>query len=195
MKNGFVKVAATTPEIKVADCAYNGGQIIAQALKLAEEGCKLIAFPELCITGYTCGDLFLQEPLLRGAMEELGHIASETKQCDSLIVVGLPIMHIGRLYNVAAVIKAGQVLGLVPKSRIPNYSEFYEGRHFAYGEECRSTQLLPFQQDPVPFQTRLLFACSNMPDFCLAVEICEDLWMPIPPSSFHAMAGATLIMQ
>ena len=205
MKDGFIKVGVVTPDLKVADTDFNGNEIIKWTQKLANQGVKLIVFPELCITGYTCNDLFLQDALLEGAEKTLLRIVEETEELDSVIVVGLPMTHNDRLYNVAAVIKSGEVLGLVPKSHIPGYSEFYESRHFAKGNEEVVTKKLgtvkqgseELDEDDneqwVDFGTKQLFACENLKGFVLGVEICEDLWMPAPPSSYHAMAGATVI--
>lgn len=191
MKQGFVKVAAATPKVRVADCKYNADKII----KIIEEGEKerirLLVFPELCITGYTCGDLFLQNRLLRSAREELLRIAGATKDKELLAVVGLPFLLDGKLYNMAAVLYRGGILGLVPKTAIPNYSEFYEGRHFTPG--FAAVRQVKVGGKMVPAGTRLLFACRELPDFVLGVEICEDIWVTIPPSSYHAMAGATVI--
>ena len=135
MRDGYIKVAAVTPKVKVADPAYNG-QVIFQKLKEAEEErAVVVVFPELCITGYSCGDLFLQETLLRSAKEELIKIAADTNGKNMLVFVGLPISWNGNLYNVAAALCQGKILGLVPKMHIPNYNEFYEARHFAKGME------------------------------------------------------------
>lgn len=204
MLEGFVKVAACSPELKVADCEYNCDKMIEKAQKMSNKGAKVLAFPELCLTGYTCGDLFLQDRLLNGAMEGLERFATETKACDTLFSVGLPLLHRGRLYNVAAVVFHGEVLGLVPKSHIPTYSEFYEGRHFAGGdsawqrgtvsEEDCGTHRLPFMDSEVPFGAKQIFTCEQLPELSVAIEICEDLWVPVPPSSYHAMAGATVIL-
>lgn len=204
MLEGFVKVAACSPELKVADCEYNCDKMIEKAQKMSSKGAKVLAFPELCLTGYTCGDLFLQDRLLNGAMEGLERFATETKACDTLFSVGLPLLHRGRLYNVAAVVFHGEVLGLVPKSHIPTYSEFYEGRHFAGGdsawqrgtvsEEGCGTHRLPFMDSEVPFGAKQIFTCEQLPELSVAIEICEDLWVPVPPSSYHAMAGATVIL-
>ena len=203
MKDGFIKVAVTAPDSKVADCAYNIEKMIEKAEELAGKGVRIAVFPELGISAYTCSDLFLQEPLLTGAEKALGKFVKETEKLDLLSVVSLPLRHQARLYNVAAVVKGGKVLGLVPKSHIPMYSEFYEGRHFAsgdvaqaqgkYAEEKMGTHRLAFQKEEIVFGIRQLFCCEQMPELCLAVEICEDLWMPVPPSSYHAMAGATII--
>lgn len=204
MLDGFVKVAACSPELKVADCEYNCDKMIEKSRRMSHEGVKVLAFPELCLTGYTCGDLFLQDQLLKGALEGLGRFAAETKACDTLFCAGLPLLHRGRLYNVAAVIFHGEVLGLVPKSHIPAYSEFYEGRHFAGGdsawqrgtvsEEGCGTHRLPFMDREVPFGAKQIFTCEQLPELSVAVEICEDLWVPVPPGSYHAMAGATVIL-
>ncbi len=204
MKDGFIRVAASAPKLRVADCEYNSEMLIQKIHEMSAKDVDVVTFPELCITGYTCGDLFLQEALLKGALDGLMKITDATKECDTVFVVGLPLMHQGRLYNVAAVLLRGEVLGLVPKSHIPSYSEFYEGRHFASGDvgfangvlntECMTTHVLPFQTSPVAFGAKQLFTCQNVPELTVAVEICEDLWMPIPPSSYHAMAGATVII-
>lgn len=204
MLDGFVKVATCSPELKVADCEYNCDKMIEKSRKMSHEGVKVLAFPELCLTGYTCGDLFLQDQLLKGALEGLGRFAAETKACDTLFCAGLPLLHRGRLYNVAAVIFHGEVLGLVPKSHIPTYSEFYEGRHFAGGdsawqrgtvsEEGCGTHRLPFMDREVPFGAKQIFTCDQLPELSVAIEICEDLWVPVPPGSYHAMAGATVIL-
>ncbi|MDY3774379.1 MAG: NAD(+) synthase [Eubacterium sp.] len=207
MKDGFVKVAATAPDSKVADCKYNVQKMIEKAEELAGKGVRIVVFPELCITCYTCSDLFLQEPLLAGAEKGLETYTRQTEKLDLLSIVSLPLSHQGRLYNVAAVVKGGRVLGLVPKSHIPMYSEFYEGRHFASGdrnqaagksenEENRAmgTHSFSFQKEPVFFGIRQLFCCREMPELSVAVEICEDLWVPVPPSSYHAMAGATVLV-
>ncbi len=204
MQDGFVKVAVCSPELKVADTGYNCGKMIEKAREFGRQGTRVLVFPELSFTGYTCGDLFLQEPLLRGALDALARFTGETKDLDMLCVAGLPLTHQGRLFNVAAVCFHGEVLGLVPKSHIPSYSEFYEGRHFAGGNEAYRTgktdetgnarHQLPFQNEPVCFGTKQIFTCTQIPELTLAVEICEDLWVPVPPSSYHAMAGATVIV-
>ncbi len=197
MKDGFIRVGVSAPELRVADCDYNAEKIIEKAKEMMKQDVDVVTFPELCITGYTCGDLFLQEALLDGAIKALERIVVETKEWDTVYVVGLPMTHQGRLYNVAAVVFHGVVLGIVPKSHIPSYGEFYEGRHFASGndiEEGVTTHLLSFQDSPVTFGAKQLFVCDNVPELSMAVEICEDLWMPVPPSSYHAMAGATLIV-
>lgn len=196
MKDGFIKVAAVTPDIEVGNTAYNTEQII-QCIELAgKEDVRLLVFPELCISGYTCNDLFLQNILLEGCLEGLEQIRSASRTHDMLIVVGLPFLFHARLYNIAAVIYQGEVLGLVPKQHIPNYSEFYEARHFAPApaeNEAVDIPVLGAHGRQIPFGAKLLFAADNLPDFVLGIDICEDLWMPIPPSCHHALASATVI--
>lgn len=194
MKDGFVKVCTVTSDIKVADTVFNTDKIISQMHKMHNQGAKIVLFPELCITGYTCGELFLQNALLKGALSGLKKIIATSENLDAVFTVGLPFMHLSRLYNVAAVICHGQLLGLVPKSFIPSYSQFYEGRYFAAGPEDNITIDIPGIKDEVTFGAKQIFVCADMPDLRLAVEICEDFWMPIPPSSYHAMAGATVLL-
>lgn len=192
MRHGFVKVAALTPKIKVADTAYNADVICDAIAQAAAGGAKVIVLPELCLTSYSCSDLFLQEKLLSGAMEGLKKIASFTSFIDALIFVGMPLEYRGKLYNVAAVLNYGKVLGFVPKSYIPNYNEFYEARHFAAA--MPDVVEVEFDGNVVPMGTRLLFSCDSMPGLCIAAEICEDLWGPEPPSIRHARNGATVIV-
>ena len=135
MLDGFIKVGVCSPDLRVADCEYNCGKMIEKAREMSRKKVKILAFPELSLTGYTCGDLFLQEPLLEGALRALERFVKETASLDTVFVVGLPMTHQGRLFNVAAVVFHGGVLGLVPKSHIPTYSEFYEGRHFSVGDD------------------------------------------------------------
>lgn len=192
MKDGFVKVAAVTSKIRVADTKYNAKVICDGIKEAAEQGAKVIVFPELCITGYTCEDLFLQETLLAGAEEALGEIIEFTSGVDAVVFVGLPIQYNGKLYNTAAVIKGDRLLGFVPKSYIPTYNEFYEGRHFA---PCmRETVQITCCGSKVPMGSRILFACESMPELVIGAEICEDLWTPEPPSIRHARNGATVIV-
>ena len=191
MRHGFLKVAAVTPKIRVADPKYNA-QVICEKLEEAyERGAKVIVFPELCLTGYTCNDLFLQEILLEEAQKQLLCIADATEGHDAIVIVGLPLERDGRLYNVAAVIQDGVVLGLVPKSNIPSYAEFYEGRHFTEGNREVTSYYL--EGGEIPFGVNLLFECTNMPGLAVGCEICEDLWVANPPSTEHALMGATVI--
>ena len=193
MEQGFVKVAAVTPKIKVADTKYNGEVICAEIKKAAEQGAKVIVLPELCITGYTCSDLFLQEKLLRAAKEELLRIAVFCETVDAIVFVGLPFAWDGKLYNVAAAINKGKILGLVPKIYLPNYNEFYEARHFSRGKEKAELVCLN-EETEVLFGSDLLFTCESMPDLKIGVELCEDLWTVQPPSIRHARNGASVIV-
>lgn len=193
MRQGFVKVAAVTPKIRVADTGYNAKVICQSVKEAAEAGAKVIVLPELCITGYTCGDLFLQEKLLREAKEELLHITAFTTDVDAIVFVGLPLAYKGKLYNVAAALNRGKILGIVPKTYLPNYNEFYEARHFTRGmEEVADVRLT--EELTVPMGTRQLFTCLELPELVIAAELCEDLWTMNPPSIGHAMHGATLIV-
>ena len=191
MKDGFVRCGAATIDIRVADTDYNTENIIKTIENAADNGIKLIVLPELCITGYTCGDLFLQKTLLDGAKQSLIKIAGDTKNLDIISVVGLPYVVNQKLYNCAAVINGGHIKGLVPKMNIPNYSEFYEVRHFTAGKN--EVQYVNINGEQIPFGANILFKTDACEDFVLAVEICEDLWTAAPPSVNHAMAGATVI--
>ena len=188
---GFVKVSAATPKIKVADVEYNGTVIREKIEEAYRAGVKLLVLPELCVTGYTCSDLFWQSAMLEAAKEEVIKTAVYAAEYEMLILLGFPYEHIGKLYNVAAVLYKGRILGLVPKKYLPNYSEFYEARHFTPGFE--TTVTVEIDGYPVPMGTNLLFRWKEQPDFTVAAEICEDLWIPNPPSISHAMAGATVI--
>ena len=191
MEQGFIKVAAVTPKIRVADPVYNAGVICERLEEACKNGAKIIVFPELCITGYTCGDLFLQEILLREASAQLLCIAERTRGKDALVMVGLPLEREGRLYNVAAVLRDGEILGMVPKANIPSYAEFYEGRHFAEG----NAEPVPFSfmGKSVPFGTNILFTCETLHGLTVGCEICEDLWVADAPAVNHALQGATVI--
>ncbi|MDD6484424.1 MAG: NAD(+) synthase [Clostridiales bacterium] len=191
MKDGFVKVACAAVDIRVGDTVYNSDNIIKAVRLAAGEGAKLIVFPELCISAYTCSDLFLQRTLLDGVKDALLKIAKETADCDIISVVGAPVEYGGELYNCGAVINRGEIKGLVPKTNIPNYGEFYEARHFSPGGTDIKNVFIGSQC--VPMSTRLLFRAPDMPDFVLGIEICEDLWTPTPPSGELALAGATVI--
>ena len=169
MRHGFIKVAAATPDIRVADVDYNKGQIIKQMDEAAEAGAKIIVFPELCITGYTCQDLFLQRQLLDSAWHTLKKLAVATQQVDALIFLGLPMRHAGKLYNVAAVLNHGEILGFIPKTCIPNYNEFYEQRHFTSGSDCMDTHEVDGVE--IPFGTDLLFVCDECEELTVAAEI------------------------
>lgn len=189
MKDGFIRVCAATPDIRVADCQYNEKNIMKLMDEAYAKQISVLVFPELCITGYTCGDLFLQDVLLSAAQDSLKHIVDHSTGMKMLVFVGMPFMHQGKLYNVAAAVCDGRLLGLVPKKNIPNYSEFYELRHFTPGEdECVDTSL------GVKLGSKMLFSCENVKNLIVAAEICEDVWVACPPSTQHAQAGATLIV-
>lgn len=190
-ENGFIRAASISPSLRVADCAYNAEQIVKHMKDFAAKGVHLLCLPEFCLTGYTCSDLFLQEPLLHGAETALRTILQASKGLNLVTLVGLPVRNKGKLYNCAAVICDGELLGLVPKSFLPNYGEFYEKRHFQPG--VQDAEHIEYAGQETLIGTRLLFACKQMPSFVLGVEICEDLWAPIPPSCAHALAGATVI--
>lgn len=200
MRDGFIKIAAATPDLHVADCAYNTSEIVKLAKEAAAKGAKLITFPELCLTGYTCGDLFLQETLLEGALDALNTVCRETAELAAVIVVGLPLRVRGKLYNVAAVVNAGDVLAFVPKTHLPNYSEFYEQRHFVSadtlsgGMEGVDVKNADGEAICVPLVTDSIFQCDEQPLFTFGVEICEDLWVPNPPSTALAQMGAHIIV-
>ena len=194
MKDGFVKVAAGTPRIRVADCGYNAGQIIALMKQAAGQGVKVLALPELCVTGYTCGDLFLQDALLDGAEEALERILEETAELDMVTALGLPVRAEGKLYNCAAVIKGGQLLGLVPKGHIPGYGEAGEDRWFRAAPEAEGGVVVSLIGEQTCLWDRQLFACETVPDLTIGVEICEDLLVTSAPSVELAARGATLIL-
>lgn len=190
---GFVRVAAATPVLRVADCAFNCERILDQ-LRLAEEqAVSVVVFPELCITGYTCNDLYQQLTLHRAAIASLDRIAGESESIYSgVAVVSLPLAVDDQLFNCAAVLHGGKVLGVVPKTYRPNYKEFYDSRWFSAGPSAISATVRLFGED-VPFGNDLLFAAADVPELTLAVEICEDLWVPLPPSTLAALAGASVI--
>lgn len=195
MQDGFVKIAAATPDLRVADCAYNASEIVKLAKQAAAKGAHLVVFPELCLTGYTCGDLFLQRTLLDGALAALDTVCRETAALNAAVVVGLPLVHQGKLFNVAAVLCGGKIEGIVPKQFIPNYSEFYEQRHFVSGAGVPFQTISLLGQDTLfAGGEPLLFQCADMLEFTLGVEICEDLWVANPPSTRLAQAGATVIV-
>ena len=195
MKDGFIKVAACTPKIKVADVDYNIERIIEDIEKCRGLGAKVVVFPELCITGYTCQDLFFQDALLDKAMQGLVRVAKATSGIDALFAVGCPVRVKGKLYNCAAVMKNGEILAFVPKTHLPNYNEFYEQRHFVgYDGEYDVVPMDKYAEDmmPVGFGQHL-FNCYDIPELTIGFEICEDLWIAEPVSNMLARSGATLI--
>ena len=192
MKQGFVKVAAITPDMRVADVDYNIAEICKNIGEAVEAGAKVLVFPELAITGYTCGDLFFQDALLKSAEEGLRKIVEYTKGKDALIFVGLPFVHAGKLYNVAAALNDGELLGFTTKTFLPNYDEFYEMRYFQPGPT--TLEQILFDGKQVAFGTQILFECREMKELVVAAEICEDVWAPVPPSVPAAIQGATIIV-
>ena len=192
MKHGFINACAITPELRVADVDYNCGVICRYMDAAAAGKNSIVVFPELCITGYTCQDLFLQDALLEQARKALLTIADHSSKLEGIYFVGLPLAVDGKLYNTAAAVIRGRVLGIVPKLYLPNYNEFYEARHFRSGRDVSCTIELGGQK--IPFTSRMLFCCREMPQLRIAAELCEDLWVPAPPSIGHALAGATLIV-
>lgn len=191
MKNGFIRVACASPELKVADCAFNAGKMV-EALKDAlVKKVRLLVFPELSLTGYTCGDLFSQQVLLDGAQRGLRTLLKASVGYEMVIVAGMPVSAFNKLYNCAVVLQNGKLLGVMPKAHLPNYGEFYERRNFTPAFSGIGSMALCGQT--VPFGQKLLFCCEELPDWTLAVEICEDLWVPQPPCVSHALAGATVI--
>ena len=193
MLDGFIKVAAATPKIKVADCAYNTDAIISLIEEAEGLKVKLLVFPELCVTGYSCGDLFYQSSLLNAALASLEKIASAVKGSDMLIAVGCPLVFRGELYNCAVIIQSGNILGVIPKRFLPNYNEFYEARQFTSACQCGGNDIIQLLGKSVPFGTDLLFCCEDLPELVVAAEICEDLWAPDPPSTQLALGGAVII--
>ncbi len=191
MKDGFLKVSAISPEMKVADVEFNKARIIEAVEKASGENTALLVLPELAVTSYSCEDLFLQTKLIESAASATVEIAKTTEGRNIVVVVGVPLTVNGLLYNAAAVICGGRILGFVPKSFIPNYTEFYEGRRFAKAPTENGEAVVCGES--YPFGTKLLFRCREMPEFVLAAEICEDLFVSVSPSSLHTLAGATVI--
>lgn len=192
MRDGFVKVAAVTPDIRVADVAYNTQNICKMIDETVAKGAKVIVFPELCVTGYTCSDLFTQDILLKKSKEALFKIAEYTKEKDAIIFIGVPLAIDGELYNVAAALNHGEILGLTTKTFLPNYGEFYEMRQFRPGPDKARWITLDGKQ--IPFGPQLLFVADQMEELVISAEICEDVWSPVPPSTLAAREGATVIV-
>ncbi len=207
MNDGFIRTAAATIPVKPADCEYNADRIIEAVKEASGNGCSLLVLPELCITGYTCGDLFLSRRLQEGALSALFRILRETADTKTIFVAGLPIALEGKLYNCAAVCLGGDIYGIVPKTNIPNYSEFYEARYFApYTDTEQNYRYISLSGYPHPSDDspenecmadvlfgRIFFRCRNYPLLTFAVEICEDLWVTSPPSVKYAESGALII--
>ncbi len=187
---GFIRVAAAIPELKVADCTFNSQKIEQLVRKANEQEVQVVCFPELSITGYTCADLFNQRLLIEQAEYEVKHLLESLVACNSIYIIGAPVHVAGKLYNVALVCQSGKILGIVPKTYLPNASEFYEERWFDSAKSCSQTTIEYAGQQSIPFGTDLLFG-DRFTSF--AIEICEDLWVPSPPSSKHTVNGAHII--
>ena len=192
MKDGFLKVAAASVDVKVADPAFNKEKIMEMITEEYSRGVKLLVLSELVLSAYTCQDLFLQRTLLCECRKQLEEILKETAHMDMVIVLGMPLVVDQNLFNCALFLQKGEILGIVPKRHLPNYSEFYEMRHFTPGK--REVRMIRLLGKEVPFGMNLLFCCENMEELVIGCEICEDLWSPLPPSTWHAMAGATVIV-
>ena len=191
MKDGFVCVACGTPKLRLGDCTYNAEETFTLMRQAEKAGAKILVLPELGLTGYSCGDLFFQETLIQGAREALATVLEATRNLEVVTAVGMPLAVDNKLYNCAVIIQKGIILGVVPKTHLPNYGEFYEKRQFAPAPEGNRT--IELLGHTVPFGTGLIFRCREMADLALGVEICEDLWAPVPPSVALAAAGATVI--
>lgn len=191
-KYGFARVAAASPEMKVGDCEFNKNRIIEMIRRAEEQQVEFLVFPELCITGYTCAELFRQTALQESAIRALREIVDFTRGSLMVVIVGIPVNIRGKLFNCAAVIQDGTLLGLVVKTYIPGYNEFYEYRWFS-GAECLDAAEIKIGDSNIPIGNDLIFVCENDDNFCFGVEICEDLWVPVPPSGFLAQAGAVLL--
>lgn len=190
---GYVKVGAAVPKLRVADCVYNKEEILKLANIAADKGVQVLSFPELSVTGYSCADLFFQMPLLQAAEQAVAEIAAATASLNLFLMVGVPVAADNQLFNCAAALYRGRLLGLVPKTHIPNYSEFYEERWFASANDLLSEEIV-YAGQTVPIGADLIFAATDIPDLKIGAEICEDLWVPIPPSSYLSLYGATLIL-
>ena len=192
MKNGFVKVAAATPDIRVADVEFNTQNIINAMEEAQKNGAKILVFPELCVTGYTCSDLFDHSVLLKASRKALLEIAENTSDKDMLVFVGAPLEVNGKLYNVAAAMNQGEIIGFTTKTFLPNYGEFYEMRQFTPGPQ--TVREITFEGKKIPFGPQILFQAEGMEELVVAAEICEDVWSPVPPSIQAALEGATVIV-
>ena len=192
MKNGFVKVAAATPDIRVADVEFNTQNIINAMEEAQKNGAKILVFPELCVTGYTCSDLFDHSVLLKASRKALLEIAENTNDKDMLVFVGAPLEVNGKLYNVAAAMNQGEIIGFTTKTFLPNYGEFYEMRQFTPGPQ--TVREITFEEKKIPFGPQILFQAEGMEELVVAAEICEDVWSPVPPSIQAALEGATVIV-
>lgn len=191
-EHGFIRVGALVPKIKVANVDFNTDEIIKEVRKASALGISIVTTPELSLTGYTCADLFHQDILLEESLLGLKKIQEQTKDLDIIVIVGMPLRTENQLFNTAVVIQKGIILGVVPKTYIPNYGEFYEKRWFASSNNLKRNTI-SFNQTEVPFGTNLIFKDKENPNIAFALEICEDVWSPIPPSTSHCLNGATMI--
>ena len=189
---GFVRVGAIVPKLSLANPLKNALEIVEQVTKAYKKGVAIVTTPELSLTGYTCGDLFLQDALLNETEEALEKLVEETKELNIITILGMPIRHDNQLFNCAVVIEKGKILGIVPKTALPNYSEFYEKRWFSSSKDLKTYEIELLGQT-VPISPNLLFQDTEKPEFTFGIEICEDLWTVTPPSDHHALAGATMI--
>src|ERR1051325_519817 len=195
LQHGFVRVAAALPRLRVADCSFNVKRLAQLLVRAEHEAVHVLVFPELALTGYTCGDLFHQPALQKAALDALDRMLDESeRRFSGVFIVGLPWLVNDQLYNVAAVCQKGQILGVVPKSYLPTYKEFYEARWFTPGTQTRAAHVEWQGNRQTPFGTDLLFADELFPQVVVGVEICEDLWTPVPPSCFQALAGAKVLV-
>ena len=196
MNYGFIRSACVSPRLKVADCRYNAEQIIDAAGAAAKKGAFVIVFPELSVSGYSCGDLFFQDTLQKGSINALERIADKTAGLDALLAVGMPLVKDGILFDCAVFLHKGNVLAAIPKTYIANYTELYEKRYFASAANLKGINTIYISQkfNSVPFGADILICDRNNPRLVIAAEICEDLWSPVPPSSKASLAGATMIV-
>ena len=192
--HGLIRVAVGIPEVQVADPAFNGSRTIELMEKAEREKAVLALFPELGLSAYSCDDLFHQQALLDGSLDSLRMILKASQALNLVAVVGMPLQVDHLLFNCAVVLFRGKILGIIPKSFLPNYREYYEYRQFAPAAAACSTEVEIFDHSAIPFGSHLLFQADKQRDFTFCVEICEDLWVPIPPSSYAALAGATVIL-
>ena len=190
--HGFVRVAVGVPRVKVADPVYNTQQTLELARRADEEGAALTLFPELGISAYSNDDLFQQDALLDAVRASLEEICEASRALSGVLLVGAPLRFEGKLFNCALPIHRGRILGIVPKTYLPNYREFYEKRQFASSRQAIAREV-NFAGQTVPFGTDLVFEAQNLENFSFAAEICEDVWTPIPPSTFQALAGAQIL--
>lgn len=193
MRDGFVKVAAISPDVRVADCGYNAERICAGVQRAYDDGCKIVVFPELSVCGYTCGDLLLQDVLLSAAESAVERVAQFCRGKQIFTVIGAPVTIAGKLYNCAVAIYDGAILGIVPKRNVPSYAEFYEGRYFEKGEKLDGVDKTIYCGEEAEVCSQAVFRCRNMRDLCIGVEICEDMWIAGGPADRLCAAGATVI--